>query len=88
MRTTPKLFLNVRRQQVKSITFLDAKGKPLQLSDGGTMSSRSSVTFTKSRKGTLPPQARIVVELHDKLTEYKATFSLKNIDLIGNPLQK
>ncbi len=80
-----ELLLQVKNDQIKSVKFYDANRKDLALNKGGSSWSRNQTTIRYNIKGKLPAQAKIVVELYDQLQESKTQFSIKNIDLIGNP---
>ncbi|TET35052.1 MAG: hypothetical protein E3J72_13025 [Planctomycetota bacterium] len=85
MEVTVELKINL--DSVKGAIFLNDKGNELENKKTGHMSFGNQTEITFSVKGPLPKSGKIILEVFDKMKKFKKPFSVKNIDLMGNPVK-
>lgn len=77
------LNLNLTKDELKSISFLDDQGNRLSVKESGYFGSGNNMTtFSYSLEGQYPDKGRIEVEIF-KTKKYIIPFKLKNIALTG-----
>jgi hypothetical protein len=81
------LQLSARSDVVKAVEVFDATGQSLGAKLNGYSGFENRASFTVSLPATPPKDGKIVVELYDEVKQFDAPFSLKNISLLGQPLQ-
>ncbi|MEA3506072.1 MAG: hypothetical protein U9R36_01040, partial [Elusimicrobiota bacterium] len=72
---------------IKRVLFLDANGTELDIERAGYEQMGRNLTLTFRSETKFPPQAHIIVEMHGKIREYTIPFSIKNISLLGSPME-
>jgi hypothetical protein len=83
-----RLSLKADAQNVKDVKFLDADGQPITVQENACMGGgEEEVTFTYTKDGEFPAEARIVVTLYDNLKDFTVGFKLENVDLLGRPVK-
>jgi hypothetical protein len=78
-----ELVLELEPDQVESAVFLDAAGKPLEVSRSGYMGGGDTTTFMFSIKGRFPASTKVVVKTFADLAQVEVPFTVKDVDLLG-----
>jgi hypothetical protein len=85
--TVMELKVNLSEGSLKSTRFYDENGKKFEVTRSGSSSSNDRLLEVGFRtKGKFPPRGRIVMEVHEELTEHRVPFKLTNISLTGHYL--
>ncbi|NOZ23218.1 MAG: hypothetical protein GXP25_19260 [Planctomycetes bacterium] len=82
-----ELQLECSYDAVKAVKLFDAAGAELKLAGSSRSGGGNRVTFNCSRRDGFPPRGKVVVEIHDKLQKYRIPFCLRNVSLLGKPLE-
>lgn len=81
-----ELKLNHPKNGLKAVFLkLDATNLS-KLEQRGYSGGGNSYTYTFEHGGAIPPNARLVVEIYERLQTFTAPFKLENISLLGTPL--
>lgn len=81
-----ELKLKILKHLLKDVRLYREDETEIETSSGSSMSSNNFLMSKSIRIKELPEKGRIVLELYDNLEEYNISFSLKNISLVGLPL--
>ncbi|HEX7897286.1 MAG TPA: hypothetical protein VF950_05975 [Planctomycetota bacterium] len=82
------LTLKTPRESVAGVDFYDAEGKRIEVRPAGYMATGGMVTLNFASKAKFPPKGRIVARMYADLKSFEATFTLKDLDLLGRPAKK
>ncbi len=82
---TLKLHIAIDKWRIKSLQFLDAKGRKLDVINPSSSSSNESVDYNYSFRKPLPEGAHIEAEIYDPPVKTRASFKLENVPLPARP---
>jgi hypothetical protein len=82
-----ELRLQARPDQIESVAFLDAQGRPLKVHRSGYMGGGDSTVFMFSIEGKFPAAAKVVAKQFTDLKSYEVDFRVGPLDLLGRPLK-
>ena len=80
------LNMNIDQDSLASVTFYDSAGKKLETSGRSYMYMGNQATLEYEFEQALPARGRIEVRVYENLNKYKSPFQLKNLSLLGKPL--
>lgn len=83
-----ELKLKTPRESVAGVDFYDEAGKKIEVRPAGYMATGGMVTLNFASKAKFPPKGRIVARMYADLKSFEATFTLKDLDLLGRPAKK
>ncbi|MHC4660775.1 MAG: hypothetical protein ACYS8W_03715 [Planctomycetota bacterium] len=81
------LMLAINAASIKKVTFQDGSGSDINVQECGSTSSRSRTELTFKIQGSFPEDGKILLEFYEGTKRIKTPFSIKNIDLVGNPMK-
>lgn len=79
--------INLPREEISEVVFLDASGKPLDVQNVSTSWSSDSVSLTFSYDGSFPRNGSVLLKVRKDLQTYGVPFRVTNVDLTGRPMK-
>jgi hypothetical protein len=72
---------------IKEVEFYDAAGKKIEAQRYSSSDYGEGCTLSYYLEGNFPPKGSIKVEMYENVTKLEIPFSIRNVDLFGNPVK-